>query len=155
MIRCVIILIILLFLNLVSMCLFILEQFWIFKRHCFNAPTHTHAHTHTYIHRIQIVVHFVSMPYSPRHSISLHIQLIMYLMWFAMKMIYHRVKRFIWMPRCHLPQKGFLISHAYALTKRKDTFIHSHTFYTLNVDQTKLHRRSYVFFSRWFWIYCT
>lgn len=66
----------------------------------------------------------------------------MYLMWFAIKMIYHRAKRFIWMPRCHLPQKGFLISHAYALTKRKDTFtvtvthplMHSHNKRWCNED---------------------
>lgn len=58
----------------------------------------------------------------------------MYLMWFAIKMIYHRAKRFIWMPRCHLPQKGFLISHAYALTKRKDTFT-----FTVTVTHPLMH----------------
>lgn len=120
-----------------------------FKWHCFNTYSHT-QHTLHPCRQSQMFDMHVFLHSILHHFISLYIEIITYLMWFAIKMIYHRAKRFIWMPRCHLPQKGFLISHAYAyaLTKRKDTssLIHSHS-YTLNVDQIKITLKIVISFS--------
>lgn len=62
-IRNVIISIILLFFNLISMCLFILEQFWIFRRHCF-ARTHTRTHIRADSRTFLICMCFY-IPFSP------------------------------------------------------------------------------------------
>lgn len=145
MIRSSIILIILLFLNLLSMRLFILAYIHSIR------ITHT-SYTHLYRQLRIFPIRFFIISTIPRFSTYtvfkyiyvciLEIPFITYMMWFAIKMIYHGVKRFIW-----ILSKVVLISHAYALReKMAHTHIHTHTHIKFWLNNNKLHWRQYMFF---------